>query len=310
MTAVAVAVSIGVAVVWDLFVARDAVWQALVAVHDGTGTGDIPARDLELARALTGSPNAGTEEWLRAYLDMQRTSAAQMLTLVVALIVALVIMLGFAHREGRRQQAELAEARRLSFAITDAEERERERIARDLHDGVGQLLSLALLQAQSRAPGTADTISRSISDLRAIVHDLSVGSDDPLDLVNDLQSLAARYAGDSGAHIVVKCSGLDLIAGDARRNVHRIAQELLANAARHSHADHVTVSLFPVGDRLVLRYTDDGVGIGSLEGHPGHGLRNIRHRASVLGGSVRLVRRRPAEITIEIPTVEPGETTP
>jgi signal transduction histidine kinase len=93
------------------------------------------------------------------------------------------------------------------------------------------------------------------------------------------------------------------ISRTEREDVVRIAREAIVNAARHGGARKVLVSLLPEADRLVLRVSDDGRGIGPAPPRPGFGFLSMRERAAVLGGS--LTARQRAEGGTELELVVP-----
>lgn len=308
MIGVLLGVASGLWVISEMARSRDIAWTALVAASSGGATELLlPAEEIEVIRPMVRITDGPVEEWLVGFLDRQRTASRQIMVLVVFLMVSFVVFLGLIQFENREQRQQLRDARRVSKAITETTDREQHRIARELHDGVGQLLSLALLQAQSGARDTAKTIMRAIADLRLVVHNLSIDRDDPMDLRADLQQLADRFSRESGIRISVKCNGLEIVSSRARREIQRISQELITNGVRHSGAGRISLSMFPLGEQLLLRYTDDGVGMETLDHQKGHGLSNVRYRAEIVDGSVQIASARPLEIVVSIP---PEDTAP
>lgn len=194
---------------------------------------------------------------------------------------------------------------------------ERERMNRDLHDGLsGQLLSL-LLQARSGKidPGLVEReLSRSLEDLRLIAAARTSSSGDCLDALDLFRLRIAQQL--AAADMALDWSA----AADLPRpswsqsdllNVMRVLQEAVTNAIRHAGARRVAVSLDPVGDGagdgagIAIAVTDDGAGfeVSSALDRPG-GLRNMRHRAGHLGGSLT-VAANPAGhgsvVTLRVP---------
>jgi signal transduction histidine kinase len=192
-----------------------------------------------------------------------------------------------------------------------AREAERQRIARDLHDGVLQDLSYttaAIRLIKLDAEGTAlegelqkvgDTILSAAQGLRAAVYNLRLADELDQPLPRLLESLVERnreMARGQQIELEVKEGFPSSPLRNASMELLRIVQEALANARRHSGARSVLVSLRAEGDELVVaEVTDDGRGF-EPDAAPGVGLRSMQERAISLGG----------ELTIES---EPGKGT-
>jgi signal transduction histidine kinase len=205
-------------------------------------------------------------------------------------------------RNAEREQRAAAEIRALYQKLVSAQEAERGRFARDLHDGVLQDLcalsrDLKALDAQPETESErfADLAERSggtVQTLRAICHDLRP----PLlssDLIAALKALIAQLDGRSGPFIHMTLSvGEVHLAEEISMAVFRIAQEALRNAIRHADASEIEVRLTSYPDRLRLAVADDGKGIpeGSDAGRfvaQGHfGLAGMRERAAMVGGTL------------------------
>ncbi|MER6676295.1 sensor histidine kinase [Streptomyces sp. NPDC000983] len=193
-----------------------------------------------------------------------------------------------------------------------AQERERHRIAAELHDEVGQTLTAVLLQLKrvaDRAPeglreevGQAQEATRAgLDEIRRIARRLRPGVLEELGLVSALRSLATEFTahGLTVRHQVA--AELPPLTEEAELVLYRVAQEGLTNTARHSGADRAGIELtgLPHGVELVVR--DNGKGIG---GSPeGAGLRGMRERALLVGAEL-LVRPGPergTEIRLRVP---------
>jgi signal transduction histidine kinase len=172
---------------------------------------------------------------------------------------------------------------------------ERERIAREIHDGLAQDLATIALHAQqleatygAEHPVTV-AARRALGVSRNTIIDLSA-SQAPT-TVAALRAVADELEARLQLEITVidgaVSERVDLNAR-AREQVVRIAREAIVNAARHGHARHVEVSLRSIGARWLLRVTDDGLGIAesAVDGSPGFGLRTMRARADELDGEL------------------------
>lgn len=216
-----------------------------------------------------------------------------------------------------RMQARLVE---LSSRLLDAHEEERSRIARDIHDGVGQSLLALKLRLQmlasksgAGAPLPADTLDGLAKDANAIIEEVRRTS---MDLrPSFIDSMSLREAVEWYAGAFMERSGIELrvLEGEeplpdppprVKDNLYRALQEILSNARKHSKATRIDISLFGSGRNLVVRVTDNGVGIGPTEGRKrGIGLETMRERAELLGGTcvVEGAPGRGTTVTMEVP---------
>ncbi len=208
-----------------------------------------------------------------------------------------------------RLEHERAETSRL---LVSTQEAERRRIARELHDEVGQGLTAALLQLDLVAHQAPDglreeiaeareTVRANLETVRAIARRQRPAALEDLGLLAALRALGADVsAARNGLSVQVRAAG-DLAApAEAELTIYRIAQEALTNAVRHAGASDVVVELRHADGRAVLRVCDDGRGFG---GDEGAGLRGMRERALLAGGAldVRTVKGGGTEVVAEIP---------
>jgi signal transduction histidine kinase len=211
-------------------------------------------------------------------------------------LVAYTMLLGAAVRR-------LAETRRRATAALLAAERER--IARDLHDGLAQDLAYIALQGQRLTSelGSQDELTaaarRALAASRGVISDLSASdaSSTGLALVQVADELSARFGADVSAKVTSageQSQSVDVEAG-RREQVVRIAREAILNALRHGEAGRVDVVLDCTGRELRLTVTDDGRGMteARLRRRDGYGLAIMRARAASLGGRL-LVSERPS----------------
>jgi two-component system sensor histidine kinase UhpB len=196
----------------------------------------------------------------------------------------------------------LAEERRAGDArALAAQEAERHRIAQELHDEVGQSLTVVLLglkQAESRAPAglvpelaaVRESARAGLDDVRRVARRLRPGVLEDLGLTSALAALATDFADHSSASVRRSFApGLPALSPEAEVVVYRVAQEALTNAARHSDAQAVELSLQKLGDRVVLEVRDDGRGFDGLE--EGSGLMGMRERAALVRAELSVISR-------------------
>ncbi len=207
---------------------------------------------------------------------------------------------------------------------------ERERIAKDLHDGIIQsLYAIALSledvpalmtqqpdEAAGRVDRAIDDVNRTIGDLRGFIVGLHAAASDDADLGDLLAALAEHLRQRTGAAVEFDVtSGPVELPPHARTELLFIAREAFSNIARHAGASSVTVSLARERDRFRMDIADDGRGFDpDHTTHDGHyGLANMRDRAEALGGSIELDSQPSGGtriiVRIPVPGVRSGATT-
>jgi two-component system, NarL family, sensor histidine kinase UhpB len=188
-----------------------------------------------------------------------------------------------------------------------AQEAERRRIARGLHDEVGQVLTGVLLQleGESRSEETKAAVRQALEEVRRIARELRPEMLEHLGLVSALTELSRKFADQSGLRIERRfAENLPPLSDEAELAVYRIAQESLTNVARHAQASHVQVVLETGAESVVLRVADDGRGIDEAAAVNGHGgLRGMREQAVLVGGALAVKRARDGgvEVRFEVP---------
>ncbi|GII54201.1 histidine kinase [Planotetraspora thailandica] len=178
-----------------------------------------------------------------------------------------------------------------------AQESERHRIARELHDEIGQTLTAVLLElkriADHAPPAVAkelhqaqETTRASLEEIRRIARRLRPGILEELGLTRALKALSDEFR---TPELLVRHhldSDLPPLGHDVELVLYRVAQEGLTNTARHSCARHVDLSLHRVAEGVQLRIRDDGRGVGDAS--EGAGIRGMRERALLVGASLTL----------------------
>jgi two-component system sensor histidine kinase UhpB len=205
-----------------------------------------------------------------------------------------------------------SERRESARRAVDAQEAERRRLARELHDELGQSLTGVLLQIDQaiRTPDLADLVEaresarRSLEDVRRIARDLRPDLLEELGLTSALNALATRLTRQCGV-IVDRHFDADLpkLGDDEEVVLYRVAQEALTNVARHARATRVTIELGLSRHGVTLTVDDDGVGVPSYAGREARGITGMRERALLVHGRLA-VGPRPAggtRMQLEIP---------
>jgi two-component system, NarL family, sensor histidine kinase UhpB len=210
------------------------------------------------------------------------------------------------------------ERRESGRRLLTAQEGERRRLARELHDEFGQSLTALMLRID-RVLTRADPAlvaelhearedTRALSDeLQEIVRRLRPEALDDLGLTTALTVLAKEFSDRSGLPVRRRLdSGLPQLDPEAELVIYRVAQESLTNVARHADASGVELALVLDGDRIRLSVTDDGHG---LNGAPaGSGIRGMRERA-LLVGAVLAIHTDPeggTRVELEAPVEGPS----
>jgi len=220
-------------------------------------------------------------------------------------------------QELEKSQAEL---KRLASHLQDMREDERRRIARELHDELGGLLTAikmdVALARRGRTSGPQETsqllgraeavVDQSIGLIRRIVGDLRPQILDDLGLVPALEWLVAEFRQRTGVSCRLEAAAEEPpIPKEVATALFRIVQEALTNIARHAGAGRVGVALRRAGGALSVEVTDDGRGIsGEQAADPGSfGLAGIRERAAHFGGraDIRGQAGRGTTVYVEIP---------
>lgn len=209
----------------------------------------------------------------------------------------------------------------LSSRLLDAHEEERRRIARDIHDSVGQSLlamKLRLQMLSSKADPSGDTLppetldglvketSAILEEVRRTTMDLRPSFIEKMTLMEAVEWYAGSFMERSGIELLVHGGEEPLpeLPGRIKDNLYRALQEILSNVRKHSGATLVHVSLYRDDRTLVLRVTDNGSGIELPdERHAGIGLETMRERAELLEGKCTIegIPGRGTTVTIEVP---------
>ncbi len=219
------------------------------------------------------------------------------------------------HEENARRQFFVKEL--------EASEDERQRIARELHDGIGQTITALLLnidaaagllaqpsrrsQAAGQLEKARDVAASLLQDVRRIILALRPPALDDLGLCSAVDGYAKRVLGDAGIEATVRCRRLNgNVAPLVENAVFRVVQESLSNVVRHSKARHCRVSLHTNNDVLVAVVEDDGEGFDAskLTGSYDHfGVSGMRERIRVLGGAMTIKSKPGAgtRVSVEVP---------
>lgn len=209
-----------------------------------------------------------------------------------------------------RVAAAVAESRALSERVLGIQEEERGRIARDLHDSVGQALtalqielSLAKQQGGAARPHVEEamrTCEATLAEIRRVVRDLRPLELERDDLVEALRSVAERFEVRTRIATSFRVEAGEVPSDAVKLCLLRVLQEALTNVSRHAGASEVGVELTVRPDEVLLRVSDDGRGFDAAARPDGSGLSGIRQRCAFLSGEAAIETGPEAGTTLSI----------
>jgi len=190
--------------------------------------------------------------------------------------------------------------RKISGSLINAQEQERHRIARELHDDLGQQLALASAQIdglieesdaslKSNLADLSDQISTISNTTREISHGLYPSQLEYLGLASAVRRVCHEIGHGKQISIQLAVNDLPHLQPSISLCLYRVTQEALHNVIRHSLANTVQVELGGDDQRVLLRITDDGVGFDLSRQTEGLGLHSMRERIRSVGGTIEIV---------------------
>ena len=207
------------------------------------------------------------------------------------------------HEIDQQKIRELEDTMKISSmqSMIIGQEKERQRIAVDLHDSLGGLLSAVKLQfdnIRSKLNGhfhadqyqhATRLLDTAVEEVRNISRNLQPGALRELGLVSALKDLINRFEGEAYPDIFFQYYNIDEKLDDMTAlSIYRIIQELINNSIKHAGADEILIQLTTEGDDIVIEYEDDGKGFDpeKLVTRKGMGVENIQSRINYLKGSL------------------------
>ena len=319
---------------------REEAWRAVIETD--IGREQMEAIRLASERLLKRESDQITAGRASVYqtLQLSRLGVAAMTALSVLAIFMYLRQTAALDGERHRQQASLqverdvlenqvkgrtAQLTELAHHLQTAREDERSRLARDLHDELGALLTAAKLdvarlksrigtitpEAQERINHLNDTLNDGIALKRRIIEDLRPSSLNNLGLVAALEILGREFAERSGLKVEAELEKVRL-KPSSELTVYRLVQEALTNVAKYAQARQVTITLREAHKRVEVSVKDDGIGFDPRVKRPSsHGLVGMRYRVEAEGGSMQLQATPGAGTHIRalLPVSEPDTTT-
>lgn len=215
---------------------------------------------------------------------------------------------------GKWAASAIEQVRDLSERIVQIHELERGRMARDLHDSVGQALAALQLDLEMMRglPGAEELlIGRALAscedamqELRRVVYDLRPPELSDATAIQDvLRAYVERFEIRAGVPTSFRATGRSILSEELATCLLRVLQEALTNVSRHAFAREVGVQLRVEPREIVLEVADDGQGFDPGAAPRGRGLRGIEERCAFLGGRVRVesVRHQGTKLEVHLP---------
>jgi PAS domain S-box-containing protein len=198
------------------------------------------------------------------------------------------------------------ERRKRLRAVIDGQDSERQRLSRELHDGLGQSLIATKLKLEaiqeSQFEGSEEMIrdiresfDNTIDEVRRISNNLMPAALEEFGIQAALRLLAEEIGDKKNMHIDFEARGeFLLLTKRARIYLFRIAQEALNNIVKHAQASNVKLSLCQIEQKIELKIEDDGIGFDSknIQSQTSNGLYNIRERVNLLHGSLEIFSQK------------------
>jgi signal transduction histidine kinase len=197
--------------------------------------------------------------------------------------------------------------------VVEAQELERTRLARELHDETGQALTSVLLGLRSVETAASpeelnaalahvrELVVGATQDVRRLAVELRPSALDDFGLVPALERLLGGFGEKSGIAVDLESRlGDERLPGEVETTLYRIVQEALTNVGKHAQAKRVSVVLTRRGDGLSAVIDDDGCGFDFNAGGTGLGLVGMRERVALVGGRMTIESREGAGTTIQV----------
>ena len=229
------------------------------------------------------------------------TGTAAMFILAGGIVVLFILyQKKLLKEQNEKQQLEITYQTELLFSNINTLERERSRIATDLHDEIGSSLSairikVARMDREANAIGypalaeTTDMIDQALEMVKRISYDLLPPGLENFGFEFAIKNLFDKVQKSTNLAISLAMpAGLSRFSNTVELSLYRILQELVNNTIKHAEATHIYVSIYQLSDALQISYHDNGKGYNSTNEHlHGLGLKNIISRTNLIRGHVQ-----------------------
>lgn len=262
--------------------------------------------------------NQLTSAEITAKTAQQKIMLISFISIIIIIILSTLFIL---YRRKIKTQKQLQKEEKLRFkAVIKAEEKERIRIAKDLHDGLGQLLSTAKLNVASLegnvekedeflVKNACDLIDNAVKEVRNISHNMMPVALTQLGLVSAVEELISKMNHSGLLTVKFKVENLEYrLNSSIEIALYRVIQEILNNIIKHAQAQEVFIYLKKEKERLTLEISDNGVGFNTdeIDKSEGIGWKNIFSRIAMLNGNINVksIKEKGTNLLVSIPINE------
>ncbi|MBL7911910.1 MAG: sensor histidine kinase [Bacteroidia bacterium] len=221
---------------------------------------------------------------------------------ILIILIAIILIYGYKRKIKTNsfialQEEEIARQK----AGIEGQELERERIAKELHDGLGgtlagiklklEKINIKKTESVTELGNIIDLVSDSCKEVRTISHNLSPPSISNLLLTDALELLTRKFHNPNFLNIQLECfnkEGINAVNSEIKNNIYRIVQECINNIIKHAEAKTIRIDIFKEESYLFLSIEDDGKGFDAKQIKEGIGLKNITSRVQFLKGDITI----------------------
>lgn len=237
-------------------------------------------------------------------------------SVISLLLVVIAIRLYFRRQLNlKTRELQLKQSARMS-AIIETEEKERKRVAEELHDGLGQLLSTARLNISGIGTdlqekdvtlwkNSLDLLDEACSEVRSISHNMMPGALIRSGLIEAIDDLVSKINAAGKLEVTFDTELNERFPETLEVAVYRITQEILNNMIRHAEASRILITLEKTGATLELTIADNGKSfdVASIPGSEGIGWKNIYSRVEILNGNIAVTseKERGTSVFLSVP---------
>lgn len=256
---------------------------------------ELKDKQTELIRAKSEN------QILKKEQEIERVEREKLIYLIGGIIAFLLILIAVFYQRSLKRQRE-----KFSQTLIQNIENERGRIAKDLHDDIGQTLSMLKNRAESTDSKAGDetltkSLSKVIDQTREISRSLYPGYLKKISLKEALSELLIRIenATDMVCTLDADSTKLD-VSDDQKMHIYRIVQELTNNTIKHASASALKLSIEEDGTEIKCIYRDNGIGSKQKQETMGVGLMSMQERAKIIGGSITFSSNKPSGFRADI----------
>lgn len=290
--------------------------QVYASIYDYELAYDFQSKHKNLSDSIFTEQRAAQVAELQTKYDTQKKDIAiveqanalskKQTQLVITLIslIALIFITGLWYNQNKLKQKALLQKTLLEQQVLqnqvmmEAEERERTRIARELHDGVGQQLSAAKLnlsafenrlslEQQKEFLVSIQLVDDAVKEVREISHNMMPVVLQNQGLKDALVEFVSRL--NRGNAVVINLDVVEMpdkLSTAIATVLYRVVQESVSNALKHANANQISIQLVGYNDYVSLLIEDDGIGFDTKQNYGGIGLKNLTSRVALIGGTI------------------------